>query len=517
MGLNLNFSEKTSLNILANVARTVTMALVGILMVPYYVGTLGITAYAIIPLATTMSTYIQLISECIAFSSVRYSTLAFDRGDIDEANKTMSTTFFGLGKLYLLFLPVGLLLAFLSPTIFAVSSDPLEVQLLFAMIIISALLVTLSVPFNGVFFASNSLYLLYIAKFAYTVSQVLIIIVLFSIGTPSLVLIGIGYIVSSVLMFLLLYFLAKRSEKRMSIKRNMYDRTLFKKIGSLGLWSMLTNIGDLLFIQLSMVLVNLYMGTTSQGEFALIVTIISMMNTAVFTITDSVDALILNYYSKSDKEGLIHMLSTGMKMIAVIVAMPAAFLIAFAPEFLGAWVGSAYGHLSRLLTIGVLGNIAFCTLLITKNIPKVFLKVRIPTFITIIMAVLNVALTTWVLNSEYASIESAMTVWAFIMTALSVFNALYVAHITGAPKYLFPVWMAFGYAIIFVLYPLLDGLDSYLNVPPSWGPLLLLMGILFVFYFIVAYVLLFTRREKELIEKMLPERLSKHLPKMSLR
>ena len=34
MGLNLNFRENTSLNVITNVMRTLAMALIGIIMVP---------------------------------------------------------------------------------------------------------------------------------------------------------------------------------------------------------------------------------------------------------------------------------------------------------------------------------------------------------------------------------------------------------------------------------------------------------------------------------------------------
>ena len=517
MGLNLNFNEKTSLNILTNIIRTLAMALVGILMVPYYVDSLGIASYAIIPLATTMSTYIQLITECIAYSSIRFSAIAFNKDDINEANKTISTSFFGLRRLYLLFLPIGLLLAYLSPYVFSVANSAFDVQMLFVMIIISSMAVTLSIPFNGVFFASNNLYLLYLAKFAYTVSQVLTIIILFTVGSPSLIIIGIGYIVSSILMFIALYVMAKRSEKRMVIKKDLYDGALFKKIGSLAIWSTLTNIGDLLYIQLSLVLVNLYMGTTSQGEFALVVTIVSMMNTAAYTITDSIDALIFKFYSNSDREGMAKMLFTGMKMLAVLITVPVVFLVAFSQEFLGAWVGEEYGHLARLLAIGLLGNVAFCTVLVAKNVPKAFLKVRVPTFITICMGILNAAFTIWILNSEYASTESAMMVWAISTITLSAFNVVYVANLLGIPRYTFLLQILFSYVLVAITYPVMSALNSALNLPPSWGPLIIVLLALFAVYFVVAYILLFSKKEKELIEKMLPARISKHLPKLSIR
>ena len=75
------------------------MALIGIIMVPYYVENLGLASYAIIPLATTMAAYIQSISDSIAYASIRFNALAENTGDSEKANVTLSSSFFGIGKI----------------------------------------------------------------------------------------------------------------------------------------------------------------------------------------------------------------------------------------------------------------------------------------------------------------------------------------------------------------------------------------------------------------------------------
>ena len=247
MAINLDFKEKTSLNLITNILRTLAMVLIGIFLVPYYVDSLGIASYAIIPLATTMATYIQFVSDSIAYASIRYTALAFNNGNSDEANKTLSTSFYGLGKICLMCAPFGILLAIFSPVVFDISGNAdFEVQILFGMIILSSLIVTLSTPFNGVFYASNSLYLIYFAKFAYTMSQIATILILFVASKPSLSSIGIGYFVSSVIIFVLLYILAKRTDRSMTLDKKLCDSELFKKIGTLGFWSILNKIGGML-------------------------------------------------------------------------------------------------------------------------------------------------------------------------------------------------------------------------------------------------------------------------------
>ena len=47
------FSSRVSINVSVNIIRTIVMALTGFLMVPYYIGSLGMATYAIIALITS--------------------------------------------------------------------------------------------------------------------------------------------------------------------------------------------------------------------------------------------------------------------------------------------------------------------------------------------------------------------------------------------------------------------------------------------------------------------------------
>ena len=513
--MTLDFREKTSLNIITNMLRTLAMVLIGIFMVPYYVDTLGIASYAIIPLATTMATYIQFVSDSIAYASVRYTTLAFNAGNNEEANKTISTSFYGLGKICLLCVPIGILLAICSPAIFNITgSTSFEVQMLFGLMIISSLIVTMSTPFLGAFYASNNLYLMYFAKFAYTISQIAVIILLFSIGETSLTSIGLGYLVSSILIFILLFFLAKRTEEDMVISKKLVDKSLFKKIGTLGFWSILSKISGMLYIQLSMILVNLYLGSEAQGGFAMISTIISMVHTGVFALTDTIDPIIYKCYSEHRNEDLISIFYTSSKLISVLIAFPIIFIIVFSEEFLGAWVGSEYYYLTTLLTIGLLGDFAYCVISITNTVPRLYLKVQIPTLVGFGLGIVNALLTAVILGSPNGSVEKAMMVWASVTIALAVFNAVYNSFLTGAPKYKYGLSTIQGYIIMAVLYYPLNALRPILNLPSRWVPLLLTLLLLFCAYFIAAYVLLFSKDEKRLVNTILPEKISKHLSKL---
>lgn len=516
--MNLNFTEKTSLNILTNLLRTAALALIGVFMVPYYVASLGIAAYAILPLATTMSTYVQIISDSIAYAAVRYNTLAFENDDTNASNTSINSSFFGMIRVCLILMPLGILLAIASPAIFNISgSEATQVQLLFGLIIASSFILTMSTPFEGVFYASNNLYLMYLARLGYFVVQVITIVALFAFTTPNLMDIGLGYVFASITVLALFIFFAKRTEPEMRISHKFYDKNLFKKIGTLGAWSLMEKIGGMLYINLSLVLVNLYLGTDAQGGFAIITTMLTMINNVCYAIVDSINPYIYKCYAENREEDLTRVVTTGNKLVILVIAFPTLFLIIFCNEFLGAWLGTEYEYLSKLVIIGTLGNLSYCSISAMTVIPRVYLKMKGITLMTLILGIANVAVTIFYLGHLGGDEETAILIWAICMTALSVFTAVNNARITHARPFQYLAPMIIGAGTIVIYYFPLKIIRELINIPASWIPLIVVLLVTFLIYFLLTYILLFTKTEKEMVMNILPQKISRHLPNISLK
>ena len=63
-------------NVLFNFLPFVLTAIVGLFMVPFFIGKLGIVAYSVVPLALSMTGYVTLISDAISNSIGRYLAVA---------------------------------------------------------------------------------------------------------------------------------------------------------------------------------------------------------------------------------------------------------------------------------------------------------------------------------------------------------------------------------------------------------------------------------------------------------
>ena len=170
-----------------NILRTVVMALFGFLMVPYYIDQFGLATYAILPLATSISSYVLAITDPLGDAFARYTSIAIQKNDMGLANRTYSSSMFGMMRCMAVLIPLVVLISLASPYVFNVAgSAALDVQIMFAMILLSSLLISFSACLGSVFMAYNKLYIIYASKTVYCVAQVVLVILFFVMHGASL-------------------------------------------------------------------------------------------------------------------------------------------------------------------------------------------------------------------------------------------------------------------------------------------------------------------------------------------
>ena len=58
---DIKFSKQFSANLVTNIISLILSTLVGLLLIPYFIDTLGEAAYGLVPLATSVTTYVTLL------------------------------------------------------------------------------------------------------------------------------------------------------------------------------------------------------------------------------------------------------------------------------------------------------------------------------------------------------------------------------------------------------------------------------------------------------------------------
>src|ERR1051326_6843404 len=82
-------------NLCANLGQLALSLLVGVWYVPFLVHKLGAATYGLIPLSTSLTSYMALITLALNSAVGRYLTIALEREDHQRANRIFNTSFWG--------------------------------------------------------------------------------------------------------------------------------------------------------------------------------------------------------------------------------------------------------------------------------------------------------------------------------------------------------------------------------------------------------------------------------------
>ena len=500
------FSHRTSSNMVSNLIRTVIMALVGLLMVPYYIDEFGIATYAILPLATSVTSYFTIVADSLSNAFSRYLVVAIQSGDREGADRVFTTSVLGMARLMLILVVPVVAISVLSPYVFNThGASAVDVQLMFLMIMVASLIISFSSCLGSVFMAHNRMYVTYWSRTLQCVSQVVLVVLFFVTMGASLPMIGVSYLVSAVLMLAVMFAFIGRASEGLRLSRRMYDGDLLREMGGLGFWAVASEIGNLLFIQASLVIVNLMLGSAVQGTFSVAANVISMVHTACTAVAAASVPLAYRCYAEGDVAGLRHTVSIFSKFIGVCMAFPIAYLMVFSPQIMSLWLGGTYEGLDGMLRTMLLIEVSVCSVSALMNIPVAYNRMRPAAAATLLTGVFNVAASVLLLLFTDVGVLGVCAVWVVSMAIVKlVFYPLYCRGLTGGTLRGYYVPIAVSNVVFAALLAIGWAVSSVWTMPTAWVPVLAIFFAGFLVFFVLVLRFLFTREERETVATYLP-------------
>jgi membrane protein EpsK len=353
--------------------------------------------------------------------------------------------------------------------------------------------------------ASNKMYALHSARIVYTLVQLAFILVLFECVGPSLEYIGVAYLLSACLFTVLIWAVSKRINPDLRYRRHLYDPHLLKEMGGLGMWTILTTIGVLMFIQTSLVLVNIFLGEHEGGSFALITIMISMTNTTCMTLTTIIAPLLYHQYARGDIGTLTAISKASMRFIGLLMAFPVAYLCIFATQILELWSKGEFSGSTDILFIMFVVQIGVCAVSTLEVIPIIYLKIRPVAIATVLFGLINIVGTVLVLQFTDWGIIGAAAVWTVTMLALNFgYYPLFMSRLLSLKWHTFLKPLVPGYLAMAACFAVGLTVTHFWTLPTTWAAVLISFSVLFVIYLMVAFTMGLGKEDKKLIMKVMP-------------
>lgn len=386
-------SKQVPKNLTANFLYFIVNLASGILLVPYFINSLGVASYALIPLATSFTSYVNLIMVSLNTSVSRPMTMELQGKEFKKANLTFNTALFGTLGIILLVLPIILLLLYYLPSFFEIPlNQENATRLLFLGVVSAFLLRAWSSNFGIILFAYNRLDLLNIINAINIFVQVGLILLLFKLYSPNLAYIGLAHLIAAIVAFVLTIFCSHKINPYIRVNIKDFHRSKANEIMELGGWVIIAQLGSLLFLQIDLIVVNKLFGTLAGGEYSIAFMWSSVLRTIAGVLISVLTPVILTCYIKGKTQELINLSKSAIKLTGFALALPIGFICGFAPQLLSLWVGPEFAKLSPLIFLMLSHLVINLPVMLLFDINVAYNKVRIPGIVTLCMGIGNVLL-----------------------------------------------------------------------------------------------------------------------------
>jgi membrane protein EpsK len=260
--------RQTFLNIGANVAQLALGTAASLLLVPFLVRHLGVARFGLVPLTTSLSTYLSLLGVGLNSATSRELSHALGKGDATRAGGVFSAAVATSLVLAAIMVLLTILLVPVLPRIISIpAGEEAAARWLLACVFLAFAIGTVAAPFGAASFTLNRFDLRVLVQLGQQLAYVLLVLVFFSVlGWTRLEAVGVAVLSGSLLALATSVWTHRRllPDLRPSVR---FESRQMLQIGSLGGWLVLNQLGTVLFLGIDLWVVNRLLGPTVAGRY----------------------------------------------------------------------------------------------------------------------------------------------------------------------------------------------------------------------------------------------------------
>lgn len=409
--------------------------LIGLWLVPYLVGHLGMAAYGMVPLAAVFTQYVGVIANALKMPVARFMTLAYRGGGgaRKDSLAIFNTAFFaylGLAVFQIPFFALGF--SFLNE-IFTIPPGILwDTKILLFCSLLSYLISFVGSVFGVATFANNRVDVDEGINTARIILKVVLLVFIFTKFSPALR--YVGYVELFVAVFVLTCKVVawRRLMPDLRINLHLFQFERIRPILGMSIWILISNFGSLLFLRANVWIINKFISAEAAGQYGALMKWDALLRSATAMASVVIAPMVMIYYSKKQFEDAARITQYGVKFLTLGMAVPCALIVGFSPQVLSLWLGPEYVSMWPILSAMMFLLYLNCGVTPIFQIQNAYNKVKLPAVMSLLMGVLNAVACIIAIVYFNQGILGVVVVTTIVLTLKNVgFTLWYAAHITG--------------------------------------------------------------------------------------
>ena len=341
--------RRFAVNVAAGFGSLLTSVVIGFWYTPFMIRNLGVAVYGLLPLASSITNYLTILTAAVCTTVARYITVDLARNDVDNANRHFNTFLLVdvIMAVVLFALAVGF--SFFLPVFFKIPPGQEQAaKLVFLGVVASFLISIVANPFQSSMWVTNRLEIRGLIEASAVLLRAGLIVLAFRIWVPALWQVAYIFPIVAAFAFFADVAACRVLVPSLRIRLSYVDREKLPDLWSTGQWLLLSQIGNLLFLNIDLILINILLGPVASGSYAPLLQWVVLLRTVMSLFAGTLSPPIVVRYAVRDMDGLLRLSGQAAKFLGLIVALPAGLLTGFGKPLLGTWLGQPFVHLAPL-------------------------------------------------------------------------------------------------------------------------------------------------------------------------
>ena len=498
-------SGRFALNLVSNVGQLALTMIVGAWYVPFLVRKLGPAAYGLIPLASSITSYMALITLALNSAVGRYLTIALEQEDHRRANLIFNTSFWGsLGLTLLLLVPAGLGMVYLDRLIRMPAGFATQARWLFAGTTAAFLLNEIKTPFDVSSFCRNRFELRNIVAISEVLARVGLVVLLFYALAARISYVGLAIFSGTVVSTFGALWLWRTLTPTLRVDPGKFSWGVLREITGTGWWVVVNHIGAILYLNVELLVANRLFGAEQGGRYGAVLQLPLLLRTVGSTIGAVFSPTVLYFFARKDLDGLMVYLARAVKCLGLLLALPISLMCGFSEPLLRLWLGPNFSGLHPLLFLMAAHLCINVPILPLLGLQLATNRVKVPAVVTMVMGIANLGLALVLAEPLGWGLYGIAAAGAIMLTLKNVFfTPIYGAHVLGKPS-----WRFFRELALIVGVTLASVVTCWtlLRLMPiaGWGQLVVAGLAVSALYGLVVYRFILTDEERKMVRSIVP-------------
>jgi O-antigen/teichoic acid export membrane protein len=423
-------------NILWSAFAVILNAGINLLMVPYITARIGIDAYGFISLGNNLISYVDMISMALNSYAGRYIAIAYHQQKTGRANQYYSSLMIAdIALCAILSIPCGFFIVFSDRILSIPDALVSDVKILFMLLLFRYFFVIMRNALDAAVFIKNRLDLTAKIRTGSYLVQAAMLILLYSLFDARTWFAGFAGLVSAVFFFFLQYLAKNRLIPVFHTDRRAFSMEDVKTFLGLGIWNVVTNLGNVLNTGLDLLITNLMLDAMKMGEISVAKTVSTLTVSLTNAVAEAQKPKQMEAYSKNDNQELILRLKRSMRLCGSLSFLILAVFLTCGLDFFQLWIPEQdTWKVYRLTVLALIGNAIVGLVFPLYYLYALTKHVKLPSLLTVLYGVINVVSMILLIRSTNL-MEYAVLLTTAMLDCCHLLDApLYGAHCLGVKK-----------------------------------------------------------------------------------